>query len=342
MQPKLSICIPTYNRSSYLKILLNSIVGQIEGYQNIIELIVSDNASTDDTSMIVDEFIQQGVIMRYIKKPTNTGLDGNIANCFINASGEYVWIIGDDDILVDGAISYILGIITHNEYGLIYVRSIGYDQIPPSVKFRAQKNSCIECNRLKFTRLVGIMFTFVSGSIINKKRYLQYRDYSELEKFYGTNLILLSWTYFLLNVSNRFMYVNSAAIISKANNTGGYKLFETFSINQSMLANVELNKFPKLIKIIEQDTMLAFFPGFIRRAYGNELESFLIEKDAVNILYPVYKKYISFWLFVYPLKLFRSSVKSMRFISMIAKVWLYTIVNPRKLHLHFLNLLRQK
>ena len=52
MNKLLSICIPTYNRAQFLPALLESIITQINGHEDKVEIIVSDNASTDNTKQI--------------------------------------------------------------------------------------------------------------------------------------------------------------------------------------------------------------------------------------------------------------------------------------------------
>lgn len=61
----LSIVVPTYNRAQLLKGLLNSIVQDIKQWPSDFELIVSDNASTDDTAIVVRELTQQGFPIKY-------------------------------------------------------------------------------------------------------------------------------------------------------------------------------------------------------------------------------------------------------------------------------------
>lgn len=54
MEKILTIAIPTYNRANYLKRALKSIAKQ---YDDRLEIIVSDNASLDDTEEVVREII---------------------------------------------------------------------------------------------------------------------------------------------------------------------------------------------------------------------------------------------------------------------------------------------
>lgn len=59
VQPLLSICIPTYNRSQYLKETIDSIIGQEEFKSENVEIVISDNCSTDDTEIVCKKYIEQ-------------------------------------------------------------------------------------------------------------------------------------------------------------------------------------------------------------------------------------------------------------------------------------------
>jgi abequosyltransferase len=99
--PTLSICIPTYNRSRCLAELLDSILAQD---MPEIEVVVSDDASPDDTVAVAASY--QGKIARFkfIRQPENIGLDRNFLAVMEAASSDYIWLMGDDDQLEpDGA-----------------------------------------------------------------------------------------------------------------------------------------------------------------------------------------------------------------------------------------------
>lgn len=107
VKPLLSICIPTYNRLCYLKELLPRLIEQIRSAPDgEIELLVSDNASMDDTA----EFLKKQVVpfLRYWTNSENIGGDRNFLKCVTEANGEYVWLVGDDDILPDGAVARVV------------------------------------------------------------------------------------------------------------------------------------------------------------------------------------------------------------------------------------------
>ena len=58
-KPLLCICIPTYNRSKNIKRSLDSIVNQNEFLNRTVEIVISDNASADDTEEVVKPYLEE-------------------------------------------------------------------------------------------------------------------------------------------------------------------------------------------------------------------------------------------------------------------------------------------
>lgn len=116
MKPKLSICIPTYNRAGYLSECLNSVLIQSAKYPNV-EIIVIDNASTDNTRHVVAELMQNCSSLKYHRNEENLGYTGNQIKCIEYASGQYLALLCDDDAytrctlrevfqIIDNAVEY--------------------------------------------------------------------------------------------------------------------------------------------------------------------------------------------------------------------------------------------
>ncbi len=70
-KPLLSICIPTYNRSGLLKETLDSLVVQPEFACGRVEIVISDNASTDGTQALCEEYLQKYPGLRYFRNAEN-------------------------------------------------------------------------------------------------------------------------------------------------------------------------------------------------------------------------------------------------------------------------------
>lgn len=90
-----SICVPVFNGGLFLEETLNSLVNQT--YKNI-EIIVSDNASTDNTGEIVKSFCAKDNRVKYFRNEINLGYCKNILSAVNNAKSEYIAVYHSDDI----------------------------------------------------------------------------------------------------------------------------------------------------------------------------------------------------------------------------------------------------
>lgn len=102
---KLSICISTFNRSSFIGETLESIIPQLTSN---CEIVVSDNASNDDTERVVGEYAHRCDRLRYVRHDTNEGIDRNYDRAVGLTRGEYCWLFSDDDLIKPGAVSTVL------------------------------------------------------------------------------------------------------------------------------------------------------------------------------------------------------------------------------------------
>lgn len=112
--PLLSICIPTYNRETYLKQCLESIIHQDAFDETRIEIVISDNASSDNTTQICEEYTQKYSNIFYFRNTSNIWAVKNIAGLPSLAHWEYVWFLSDDDLLSPIWISEMLQAIQKN------------------------------------------------------------------------------------------------------------------------------------------------------------------------------------------------------------------------------------
>jgi glycosyltransferase involved in cell wall biosynthesis len=111
--PLVSILIPSFNRSYYLELALNSALKQI--YQNI-EIIICDDSTNDDVQKTVTPYLQKDSRILYYRNKTNLGQYENSLKCMELSSGEYINFLKDDDLLhpekIERMMSYFL-----NDYG---------------------------------------------------------------------------------------------------------------------------------------------------------------------------------------------------------------------------------
>lgn len=96
-QPLFTIAIPTRNRASLLR---NAVASALAQTYRDTEILVSNNASTDDTSEVLKAFNDPRV--RELKSDTNIGLIANWNKCIEEARGKYIVIMSDDNSLAPG------------------------------------------------------------------------------------------------------------------------------------------------------------------------------------------------------------------------------------------------
>jgi abequosyltransferase len=122
--PRLSICIATYNRASYIGETLDSIISQIS---DEVEVVVVDGASTDHTEEVLHGYLKRCEHIRYIRLPAKGGVDRDYSQAVELAKGDYCWLFTDDDLLKSGAIEQVLLAISKGQ-GLIIVNSEVWNQ----------------------------------------------------------------------------------------------------------------------------------------------------------------------------------------------------------------------
>ena len=93
-----SVCIPTYNYGRFLGQAIESVLAQTWGD---FELVVCDNASTDDTQDVVASFRDERI--RSYRNDANIGLFGNFSRCLELARGELTeaLALGSEELVCD-------------------------------------------------------------------------------------------------------------------------------------------------------------------------------------------------------------------------------------------------
>ena len=164
---KLSVCIPTYNRSSILNTtLLNLLDQDLTG----VEIVISDNNSTDNTSSVVSGLNSKKI--KYFKNSLNLGATINMLTAMTKSKGEYVVILSDED---DLNIRNIIKTITScekldNKIGLI----LGAVKKTAGYKYHYK-------NKLVIPRLINLHYygykrTYISG-VVYRREFLDLDSY---------------------------------------------------------------------------------------------------------------------------------------------------------------------
>lgn len=125
---KLLIYIPTYNRLEKLTLCVSRLLEELSGLEDLVKIYISDNCSTDGTSSYLESIKHPSIQFR--SNPINIGLARNLCFAFeLSEESEFTWIIGDDEIVLGGALLHLVNAIRDNsEIDMFFINSIAYDE----------------------------------------------------------------------------------------------------------------------------------------------------------------------------------------------------------------------
>jgi glycosyltransferase involved in cell wall biosynthesis len=134
-----SIIMPTYNRVHYIADAIQSVL--VQSYKNW-ELIVVDDASTDNTKEIINEFLHKSQQIHYIKQDKNRGPSAARNVGISKARGEYIAFLDSDDIWHPEKLSQFMKLILKYPRGKLFysdLRIFEGDEIMPKTYFQQQE-----------------------------------------------------------------------------------------------------------------------------------------------------------------------------------------------------------
>lgn len=246
---KLSIAIPTYNRVRFLKDNLINLIFQLECLNEKIEIVVSDNASSDDTEMMVAELIATGAPILYFKNESNVGMDRNADLAVRRCSGEYVLLMGDDDFLELDSLKEILTcLVDYPNVGIIYSNFRVYDaDLVREINIRDHAFDAIEKNTyyedgLEVLKNTKKIFAAITGGVY--KRVLW--DQAHPQGFFDSIFIHVGVTLYIMCNIRAPAYIFKQPLFKyrlNDNTKGKIKSFQDiFSVSFGLLGILKKNK----------------------------------------------------------------------------------------------------
>lgn len=177
---KIAVCIPTYNRANSLENCLKSLLHAKYTSNISFEICISDNGSIDSTEEVV-QAAKKNLDINYHKNTSNLGYARNFTKVVSMAESEFIWLIGDDDLLMPDAVSRLINLINSNpKVDFFYVNSYLLDakyfddvnipfsteDLPVNMKsFSSYQNS----GEIPFLELIDpkISFDFLGGMFLS-------------------------------------------------------------------------------------------------------------------------------------------------------------------------------
>jgi glycosyltransferase involved in cell wall biosynthesis len=294
--PLLTIAIPTRNRSRYLCANLTQLRKELSSIDpDIVEVLVSDNFSTDDTEDVVKSFINSGFCIQYVRTEQNIGWGKNFYQCFSLARGNYVLILGDDDYIVDDALQLLLNRLKNSNYGVLCIRPYGFDfnfrEEIPRIGGAEKEYS----NANQFIKDIGVLMTLISSCILNKKLILN--TYHENDQPISKNFQVLHLVLQAALSSKKNLFIKKYLIASTRNNSSNYVFSELF-VNEMWCV---IRSYEKKglhigsIRYLEKKFLISYYPYYILNSRLNEDHNLKIDQINFDNMYAK-NFFYHFWL----------------------------------------------
>lgn len=275
---KLSICIPTFNRSKKLEALLETIEREIkeDNLYDEVEICISDNASVDGTKEIVRRY-SENLLLKYNRNNKNMGFDYNLKKAIEISTSEYSWLCGDDEKLLRGSIKDILQELKEKKADLYILDG----EVENSSKNRKLNGLSVNNyrefntkNKEEFSEYVNsikrdlsFFCTFISAIVVKRELFLRENIPIKISNSsYDHLYVLLS----LLKKGIKVVYLkNSYYCVGHTENTWNNETGKHF-----FLDIVSLYKFFKMLNLSKEKQL--------RKAVGNLL---MRNRGVIGVIY---------------------------------------------------------
>jgi glycosyltransferase involved in cell wall biosynthesis len=173
VRPLISFAMPTYNNAVELEETLRSIIPQVLACDEPVEIVISDNASTDATERICRELAERHGFVTYRRNDHNLGFDMNILNALEASAGEYCWLFGDD-LLLPGMLATVVSATRRHRPDLVSLNyAYHYDGKPLERPAQVRAMSLVKEPVLvhgndALIRLRLLYFTFISSNVVRR------------------------------------------------------------------------------------------------------------------------------------------------------------------------------
>ena len=92
--------------------------------RELVKIYISNNASRDNTAEIVNKFHKiTPVDFETVTNTKNIGGECNVIQCYLAASTPYVWVLGDDDVILPGGLQRVLNVLLLENADVIYLKN---------------------------------------------------------------------------------------------------------------------------------------------------------------------------------------------------------------------------
>lgn len=309
--PRLSICIPTYNRAAFIGHCLDSILGQwLEG----VELIIVDGASKDETPVVVAEYQRRYPFIRYFRRSSNVGIDEDVLKVVELATGDYCWLMSDDDQFEHGALADVLGKL--EQFDDLAGASVSYSSYDINMKFRIatvpaligmdHTSDHLFLSRDECFAGLGMHLGYLSAQIVNRKLWNVAVSTCDLMPYMRSSWLMVFMIGQMLSRNSRWLYIGESCIGNRTANDSF--VLRVGEYNRQLITH---ESFPRVIRDLFGESSSVFctitnrtiknrMPRNLAKLKANNA-SIQLQIELISLYTRKYWRYFNYWLFVFPI-----------------------------------------
>lgn len=218
--PLLSICIPTFNREAYLRDCLESLKG---AWVSDVEIVVSDNASTDGTTTMLETYALY-LPLRWQRQQTNLGFDLNCASVVSMARGRYCWLLGSDDCIMPDSLEKAMTQLRQHDPDIFHFGYVQADlalrplsrSAPPAAAVAIKMTPTALPGYFEALPNVSLLFAFISSFIFRRESWLARRD--RLPDWLGSHYVHAYMLHTMLAAGATVLSSSDCLVIARGGN----------------------------------------------------------------------------------------------------------------------------
>ena len=288
----LTIYMPTYNRAELAARQVEFLRNECAPYMDKVQIVISNNCSTDDTEERIKKIIEETKIEYYCNEK-NIGIRANYYMCKNYVKGEYLWTVSDDDVIKKGAVKHVIDVLEKKD-GLNFVmlnygiKSLNGLWVPWTGKCGYLDNALPElyygCNGYVIITTTAVIYRYKFFEITMATLPVNDISCYGMHFFTGALAIKAGKTYI------------SKDVWVEANNTSGWYDRMIMSYCGMMKAFVKLDDMG-----FSEDEIRNLYKGYVMRVLFWEIMSSreLIAQETVRTLIARYPERFMRWAFDY-------------------------------------------
>jgi len=324
--PLITIAVPTWNRAAILDKALSALLPQIATNKDKIEVVISDNASPDNTNEVIESYISKFSSLNIIhyRQTENTGYYGNFKTCRELSNGDYFWLLSDNDYVANGLINYLLDILLNKKPSFVFLKDWKHDK---KVSNRSNFKSNIYSVKESIEKF-NYRTTLISAVIFNNDKS---NDKKLFETFNGNTF--LGFAYFLQSLNNKnqayeilgtSLFINDTKVSFNAFKSFAVDLIAClkFAVDDNILKEETVNIF--INKVISELTIKHYI---LYRITGSLHGKKHKKEDADQLLSEGFYGYDAYHQKLEPLQ----KAKGLKFHTLVVTKHLYKIAKQRLL-----------